>query len=127
MPFSADRLRQARLHRGLTQTSLGQALGVVAQQVLKWEKHVSVPAPETLARMAQVLGCTTDWLLELVDEPAGYLYSQALSETEQQLIELYRLGELPELIQRLVAEIANGKVQKDTVVDRGFLQFPSKR
>ena len=73
MPFSADRLRQARLRRRFTQASLGEALGVVAQQVLKWEKQVSVPAPETLARMAQVLGCTTDWLLELVDEPTGYL------------------------------------------------------
>jgi|GEM_PF-6840085 len=117
MPFSADRLRQARLHRGLSQIGLAQALGVVAQQVLKWEKHVSVPAPETLARMAQLLGCTTDWLLELVDEPTGYLYSETLSDTERQFIELYRQGELPELIQRLVTELAHGKVQKDPIVD----------
>src|SRR5579859_2675884 len=112
MPFSAERLKQARQRAGLSQAQLGQRLGVVFQQVAKWEQKVSAPTPDTLGRLAQILGCTTDWLLELVDEPTSHLYDTDLSEDERQLILLYRRGELPDLIQRLVTELAGGNAQK---------------
>ncbi|MHB8627013.1 MAG: helix-turn-helix domain-containing protein [Aggregatilineales bacterium] len=118
MPFSAERLKQARQRAGLSQAQLGRRLGVVFQQVAKWEQKVSAPTPDTLGRLAQILGCTTDWLLELVDEPNSHLYDTDLSEDERQLILLYRRGELPNLIQRLVTELAEGNPQKDPLVDR---------
>lgn len=117
MPFSAERLKEARRRSGLTQAQVGQRLGVVAHQVAKWEQQTSVPAPDSLARLAQILGCTTDWLLELVDEPTSHLYDTDLSEDERELIMLYRRGELPHLIQRLVTELSEGNVQKGPVVD----------
>src|SRR5579863_10186575 len=118
MPFSAERLKQARRRAGLSQGQLGQRLGVLTQQVGKWETKVSVPTSDTLARLAQIVGCTSDWLLELVDEPTGRLYDTDLSEDERQLILLYRRGELPHLIQRLVTQLAEGDAQKDTLVER---------
>ena len=64
MPFSAERLKLARQRADLSQAQLGQRLGVVAQQVAKWEQQVSVPSSDTLARIGQILGCTTDLLLD---------------------------------------------------------------
>lgn len=118
MPFSAERLKLARQRAGLSQGQLGQYLGVVTQQISKWEGNISTPAGDTIARLAQLLGVTTDWLLELVDEPTGRLYDTDLSEDERQLILLYRRRELPDLIQRLVTELAQGNVQKNPIIDR---------
>ena len=117
MPFSGERLKQARLRSGLSQVELGKQLGVVYQQIARWEAQKVPPSSDTLARLAQILGCTTDWLLELVDQPTERLAEQALSEDERQLVMMYRYGQLPELIRRLVTELAEGDVKKDPLID----------
>jgi transcriptional regulator with XRE-family HTH domain len=117
MPFSGERLKQARLRSGLSQTELAGRLGVVQQQVNRWEQQRTLPSPDTLARMAQILEATTDWLLELVEQPTEHLTEQDLSEDERRLVLMYRHGQLPDLIRRLVTELAEGYVQKDPVVD----------
>ena len=117
MPFSAERLKQARQRANLTQEQVGQRLGVLQQQVGKWENGVSAPGSETLARLAQLLGCTTDWLLELVDAPDDHLHSTDLSEEERELITLFRRGALPNLIQRLVLQLAEGNLRKESSAD----------
>lgn len=65
---------------GLTQDKLAEALGVTAQAVSKWENDQSCPDINTLPKLAQIFGITTDELLglepktvhvaEVVEEPA---------------------------------------------------------
>lgn len=59
----SDRLKQARKNKKLSQAELSRQLGVTQQAVGKWETGRSTPDPATVARLAELLGTTTDMLL----------------------------------------------------------------
>lgn len=61
--MKADRLRQIRSEHGLTQSELARRLGISPSAVGMYEQGRREPDGETLARMASVLGCSTDELL----------------------------------------------------------------
>jgi transcriptional regulator with XRE-family HTH domain len=117
MPLRPERLKQRRQFKGLGQPDLGRALGVSQQQIARWENGVNDPSGDAIARLARTLECTTDWLLGLVEQPTAHVRARELSADEQQLIDLYRQRQLPEMITRLVNELAGPKTQKDRVVD----------
>jgi len=69
-----ERLKMIRKESGFTQKSLANELFVSQQSVWKWEKNESSPNPETIAKMAQIFGVSTDYLLgrdEKEKEPAS--------------------------------------------------------
>lgn len=59
----SQRLKTLRKARGLSQKSLAAQLEVTQQAVGKWETGRSTPDPATVARLAELLGTTTDCLL----------------------------------------------------------------
>ncbi len=119
MPLYNDRLRERRLQQGYTQADLARLAKTNQQAIARWEKEPSEASGDAVGRLAKVLDCTTDWLLGLVEKPNDRLMPQQLSPDEQQLLNLYRQGKLPEMISRLVAELARPNAQKDLVVDSG--------
>ena len=52
----ARNLRRFRIARGLSQTALGEAVGVTFQQIQKYEKGTNAVAPGRLRQMCEVLG-----------------------------------------------------------------------
>lgn len=52
-----------RLAKGLTQTELGQAVGVGKSAICQYESETRAPDAAVLVRLAGFLGATTDWLL----------------------------------------------------------------
>lgn len=54
----ADRIKQAREDRGMTQEDLAEKLEVSRQAVSKWELGASVPSPENMKLLEEVLGVT---------------------------------------------------------------------
>lgn len=56
-------LRQARQAQGMTQQELAERLFVSRQTVSSWETGRNLPNLETLARLAELLGVSTDYLL----------------------------------------------------------------
>jgi transcriptional regulator with XRE-family HTH domain len=54
----AHNLRRFRIARGLSQTELGNAVGVTFQQVQKYEKGKNAIAPGRLRQMCEILGVT---------------------------------------------------------------------
>ena len=54
----ADTIRQAREARGLTQEDLAERLEVSRQAVSKWEVGASVPTPENLKTLGEILEVT---------------------------------------------------------------------
>ncbi len=54
----ARNLRRFRIGRGLSQTELGNAVGVAFQQVQKYEKGENAIAPGRLRQMCEILGVT---------------------------------------------------------------------
>ena len=64
MSFS-ELLKQCRKKQGVSQAELAAKLGVTQQAVGKWESGKSSPDPATVARIAEILSTTADFLLGL--------------------------------------------------------------
>ena len=65
-----QRLKQLRKEMSLSQKSLSEHLGVTQQAVGKWETGRSSPDPATLARLAELLETSADYLLGISEQPA---------------------------------------------------------
>lgn len=65
----AERLKQARKSKKMSQAEVSRLLGVTQQAVGKWETGRSTPDPQTVARLAEILNTTADTLLGLVEAP----------------------------------------------------------
>lgn len=57
-------LKEYRVKKGYTQTQIAKKLGVVPSCVTQWESGVRKPDIVMLKRLAEVLECTADELLE---------------------------------------------------------------
>lgn len=57
------RIRNRRIERGMSQTTLGEAIGVTFQQLQKYEKGVNRVSAGRLAKIADVLGVPVASLL----------------------------------------------------------------
>jgi len=78
-----------RKNAGLSQESLGEALGVSRQAVSKWEADGAIPELDTLIAMSRLFGISLGQLLQL-EEPTH----QQESEAKQAAIQNDRLEEL---------------------------------
>ena len=59
-----ENIRERRKALGLTQEALGEALGMAAQTVSKWERDESMPDAALLPALAETLGCSLDRLFD---------------------------------------------------------------
>jgi len=105
MASIGERIKQGRITRSFTQKELAQAVNTSQQQIAKWEAGLNDPNADMLGRLANALGCAVDWLLGLVEQPTDHVKLTDLSADEWKLIELYRRGELAELVIRLVTKL----------------------
>ena len=56
-----------RVRIGLTQEGLAEQLGVARQTVLRWENGKTNPPTSAVYMMANLFGCSTDYLLGITD------------------------------------------------------------
>lgn len=56
------RLKELRLKKGLTQTELGEKVGVKQNTFTNWEKGKREPSFENLIKLADLLEVSLDWL-----------------------------------------------------------------
>lgn len=62
-------LRRIRLHRGLSQSDLGQAIGVTFQQIQKYERGANRVSASMLVKAARTLGVPAAEILPQDDAP----------------------------------------------------------
>ena len=58
------KIKDLREQKGLTQLELSQELGVQRSAIAKWETGRTFPRTELLLKLAQILNCTVDELLQ---------------------------------------------------------------
>jgi|GEM_PF-361773 transcriptional regulator with XRE-family HTH domain len=106
MPLRGDRLRQLRLSRGFTQEALAEKLSLGIRQIHRYERGLSDPSGNIVAKIAKELDVTTDYLLGLSDLPNNNQPSeQALTAQEQLLLTAYRRKEVALLVQIINAAL----------------------
>ncbi|CNZ68581.1 XRE family transcriptional regulator [Streptococcus pseudopneumoniae] len=62
MKVFSVRLKELRLKKGLTQTELGEKVGVKQNTFTNWEKGKREPSFENLIKLADLLEVSLDWL-----------------------------------------------------------------
>ena len=60
----AQRLRELRKQKNISQAELGEIVGLHYTHVGRYERGVSRPSADTLKRMADALGVSGDYLME---------------------------------------------------------------
>ena len=61
----AERIRQLREDKGLTQADLARRLGITRSSVNAWELGISVPSTQYVVELAQIFKVSTDYVLGL--------------------------------------------------------------
>jgi len=59
----AEKIRALRCQKGLTQTEIARRLNISKNSVNVWETGACAPSLINLARLAQIFGVSTDYLL----------------------------------------------------------------
>ncbi|THB69714.1 MAG: XRE family transcriptional regulator [Gammaproteobacteria bacterium] len=60
----ADRLKQLRKQQGLSQSQLGDLVGVHYNHIGRYERGTSLPSADVLSKLADVLDVSSDYLYE---------------------------------------------------------------
>jgi transcriptional regulator with XRE-family HTH domain len=107
MPLRGDRLRQLRQSRGFTQEALAERLNLGIRQIHRYERGLSDPAGNIVAKIARELKVSTDYLLGLTDQPNHPLNEDDLTDQEQGLLSAFRRRDTALLNQILNAELGN--------------------
>ena len=92
-----DRLKIARERQGWTQAELAEKAGFQPSAISRFESGAAKPSFDNLRRLAAVLRVSTDYLLGLVDEPAGaapagdplYRKLEELTEAQREFAEKF--------------------------------------
>lgn len=91
-----DRMKKARQSAGLSQTELGQRLGIHKNSVSNWERDPQ-PSVAMLIAWAYFTGCPVDWLcgqdVEIVAPTAGF--EPATHELYAQVVDLFSARNAP--------------------------------
>lgn len=98
--FLPDRLLQARLSRGLTQTALSTMIGRSSPSISKWERGEQAPEPEALDKLSAQLAIPAPWFLRPLaqyGERVCFYRSNASVTKDAQLTARIRLQWLNEI------------------------------
>ena len=68
LPGFADRLRETRKAKGMTQQAVADDLGILLRSYQRYERGESEPSLYALVSLSVTLGVSSDWLLGLSDE-----------------------------------------------------------
>lgn len=74
-------IKKYRKEMGLTQAKLAKEIGVFQHHVYRWERDIVVPSIETIKKLANILGVSTDGLLFSENE------RKQLKITDKELLE----------------------------------------
>ncbi len=77
-----NRIKELRIQRGIMQKDLSEFLNVAQNTVSYWEKGTYQPDNETLAKLADYFGVTTDYLIGRTDTPDSSYLDSELSEID---------------------------------------------
>ena len=95
MESFGSRLAQLRKSRNMTQEDLAERLNISAQAVSKWENDLTSPDLETLLKLAEIFGVSTDELLGRI-------------KTEAHLAEIHEKKDINQMLLHIDVDSADG-------------------
>lgn len=102
------RLRELRKQKNLSQTELGQLAGLHYTHIGRFERGASRPSGDTLMRLAEALGVTSDYLLEGATDAAA----KAKFEDRELFRQFQEVEQLPEEDKNVVKKLLDAFLTK---------------
>lgn len=97
-----DRLKALRVAAGVTQIELAEQLNLGSKEIWRYENGESNPSADTVAKIAQYLHVSIDYLMGLSDDARPDLHNDDLTAKERIIINALRNGDRFEAI-RVIA------------------------
>ena len=69
MPTIAERVRELRKSKGLSQRAVGEAIGINERNYRKYEAGYSDPSASNIVKLANFFEVSTDYILGCTDNP----------------------------------------------------------
>lgn len=104
----AERLKALRKQKNLSQTELGQLAGLHYTHIGRFERGASRPGGDTLKRLADALGVTSDYLLEGATDDAA----KAKFEDRELLQQFQEVERLPDEDKTVVKKLLDAFLTK---------------
>jgi len=104
----AQRLRELRKNRNLSQTELGRLAGLHYTHIGRFERGTSRPSGDTLKRLADALGVTSDYLLDGAATEAA----KARFEDRELLKQFQEVEQLPDEDKNVVKKLLDAFLTK---------------
>lgn len=104
----AQRLRELRRQKNLSQAQLAKLAGVHSTHISRYERGLSRPTADTLKRVADGLGISGDYLMEGAADQAA----KARFEDRELLRRFQEVQELPERDKEIVKEFLDAFLTK---------------
>jgi transcriptional regulator with XRE-family HTH domain len=104
----AQRLRELRKNKNLSQTELGQLAGLHYTHIGRFERGASRPSGDTLMRLADALGVTSDYLLDGATHEAA----KARFEDRELLKQFQEVEQLPDEDKNVVKKLLDAFLTK---------------
>lgn len=112
-----ERLKEARNNKGLTQKELADILGIKRTTYTNYEQSISNPNLETLVRITDILGVSTDYLLGR-GKIHGKISKNPITEEEiSRIKELLDALKINIEIENRIIKDSFEKVQKESQVE----------
>lgn len=111
-----NHIKTARKAAGLTQAELAQKIGVTQGNLSAWETGRWEPEAATLKKLAETLGCSTDYLLaaELTPPENGALPGNIYMHVAKEMEDM----QLPEADMLKILEFARYMKEKNDKIGR---------
>lgn len=108
----AQRLRQLRKQKNLSQAELGEIVGLHYTHIGRYERGISRPSADTLKRIADALGVSGDYLME------GSLEDAARARLEdRELVRMFQEVEtLPDEDRMVVKKLLDAFLTKKQIL-----------
>ena len=105
--FVGERLREARLARGVTGVALSELLGVSRAAVSQYERGETTPRPELLRQMASILNVPASSFMRQVERGDDFVFWRSTASTTKSArtratIRLHWLSDMIDHLQRTV-------------------------
>jgi transcriptional regulator with XRE-family HTH domain len=104
----AQRLRELRKSKNLSQTELGQLAGLHYTHIGRFERGASRPSGDTLMRLADALGVTSDYLLDGATHEAA----KARFEDRELMKQFQEVEQLPDEDKNVVKKLLDAFLTK---------------
>lgn len=114
MGVFGDRLRMVRETRGITQEQLAEMADIARTMVGRYETTDQLPALDTLIRIADALGISSDYLLGRTDAIDAPFTSKYIAPPKPPRRMPRSAAELEKFIREIITEVQNEKAPTNT-------------